>query len=167
MGEPGAAWSAVQAWLLEGANAPLMLVLLLLLWLFTLIRRRDEPEGRRPRRPEPVTLDELGRLAFQAARGRDDRLWRGLFINGAEARTLLGDRAQAFVEFRTPEVLRSVMNSISDQIPLDSVFVGVETDEDGNHALHIRSPTQGERRVGIGNSVRIGVAWRLVGGEPD
>lgn len=69
-------WVDVQAWLLEGANAPLLLVLLLLLWLLLIVRRREDPTVARPRRPEPITLQEMGRLAFQAARSRDERLSR-------------------------------------------------------------------------------------------
>lgn len=167
MEKVGAAWEALQAWLLEGANAPLLLVLLLLLWLLTIVRRRDDPRERRPRRPEPVSLEELGRLAFQAARSRDDHLWRDLFINGAEARSLLGDRAQAFVEGRSPELLRSVLDAVADQVPLDAVFDGIETDDAGHHAIRMRSETKGPRLVGIGRSVQMGVAWRLVGGETD
>lgn len=161
----GAAWDDVQSWLLEGSNAPLLLLLLLLLWLLTVVRRRDDPRGRRPRRPEPVSADELGRLAFQAARSRDAHMWRDLFINGAEARELLGDRAQAFVEVRTPEVLRSVLGAVADQIPIDAIFDGIETDDTGQHALRVRSETKGARLVGIGRSVQLGVAWRLLGGD--
>jgi hypothetical protein len=161
----GAAWGGVQAWLLEGSNAPLLLVLLLLLWLLTAVRRREDPRARRPRRPEPVNLDELGRLAFQAARSRDAHMWRDLFINGAEARGLLGDRAQAFVEARTPDVLRSVLDAVADQIPVDAIFDGIETDDAGQHALRVRSETKGPRIVGIGRSVQLGVTWRLLGGD--
>lgn len=168
MDKVGAAWEGLQAWLLEGANAPLLLVLLLLLWLLTIVRRRDDPRERRPRRPEPVNLEELGRLAFQAARSRDAHLWRNLFINGAEARSLLGgERAQAFVETRTPELLRSVLDAVADQVPRDAVFDGIETDDAGHHAIRMRSESQGPRLVGIGRSVQMGVAWRLVGGDTD
>lgn len=160
-----AGWAGVQAWLLEGSNAPLLLVLLLLLWLLTVVRRRDDPRDRRPRRPEPVTIDELGRLAFQAARSHDLHLWRDLFINGKEARALLGEKAQAFVEARTPELLHRVLDAVADQIAVDAVYDGIETDAAGHHALRVRSPTQGERLVGIGRSVQLGVAWRLVGGQ--
>lgn len=167
MEKVGAAWGGVQAWLLEGANAPLLLVLLLLLWLLTVVRRREEPHLRRPRRPEPVNLDELGRFAFQAARSRDDHLWRDLFINGAEARALLGDRAQAFLEARPPDVLRSVLDAVADQIPRDAIFDGLETDDAGHHALRIRSEQAGPGLVGIGRAVQLGVAWHLLGGDVD
>jgi hypothetical protein len=71
----------IHAWLLEGANGPLVLVLLLVLWLWLLLRRREDA-ARRPRRPEPLNLDELGRLCFQAAMNEDRQLWRDLFVNG-------------------------------------------------------------------------------------
>jgi len=159
------AWSDVQSWLLEGANAPLLLVLLLLLWLLLIVRRREEPAGVRPRRPEPVTLQELGRLAFQAARGRDERLWRDLFINGAEARALVGTRAEAFLETRPPVRLREALDLVSSQIPLDGTFDGLVTGADGVHAVRVESETRGPSMVGIGRSVQLGVIWRLVGGD--
>ena len=158
-------WDAVRAWLLEGANAPLLLVLLLLLWLLLIVRRRDDSAQARPRRPEPVSLQELGRLAFQAARSRDERLWRDLFINGAEARALMGDHAEGFLEARSPTTLRQDLDAIADQIPRDGVFGGIQTDDTGLHAVTVQSESVGPRPVGIGRSVQLGVTWRLLGGE--
>ncbi len=158
-------WDGVQEWLLEGYNAPLLLVLLLLGWLWMLVRRREEGQ-RRPKRPEPLNLDELGRLAFQAARGRDLHLWRDLFINGAEARDLLGDRAKSFLESRSPQVLAAVLDAVGDAIPADSRFGGMVTAEDGTHALQAVSES-GTVDVPLGRSVQVGVTFRLVGGSLD
>jgi hypothetical protein len=163
----GATWEAVQQWLLDGYNASLVLVLLLLGWLLMLLRRRDATELRvQPRRPEPLTLDELGRLAFQAARSRDDRLWRDLFIHGAEARLLLGDRAQEFLEVRTPEVLRGVLDAVASALPRSATYAGIETDPTGIHALKALTDDGTVTRLSIGRSVQVGVQFRLLGGDP-
>jgi hypothetical protein len=163
----GAAWEAVQEWLLHGYNAPLVLVLLLLSWLLMLNRRRDDADARvQRRRPEPLTLDELGRLAFLAARSRDDHLWRDLFVHGAEARALLGDRAQGFLETRTPEVLKGVLDVVATALPQGATYAGIETDPTGVHALKALTDDGTVTRLSIGRSVQVGVHFRLLGGDP-
>ena len=158
-------WESFQDWLREGANAPLLVAMLLLCWLLLLVRRRED-ESRKPRRPEPVSLDELGRLAFQAALSGDPHLWRDLFVNGAEARRLLGEQAGAFLETRSPEVLAKVLATVAPDVPTGSVYAGVDTDDRGVHALRVRYPNGREADVVIGRAVQVGMAWRLWGGDP-
>lgn len=158
---------ALLTWLQTGANGALVVVLLLMGWLWMLVRRRDDGVAERPVRPEPLSSDELGRTAFKAAMQRDTQLWRDLFINGAEARALLGDEAAGFLEARSPEVLDGVLDATAAHIPTGATYGGVERDASGSLALVVVLPDGGDRDLApIGHAVQLGTIWRLWGGRP-
>jgi hypothetical protein len=163
---PGPSEAAL-AWLQTGANGPLVLVLLLMGWLWMLVRRRESDTPERRLRPAPMSLDKLGRAAFLAALNRDQQMWRDLFVNGAEARTLLSDGAATFLEARTPAVLDSVLHSVVAEVRSGSIYGGVETDASGGHALRVTLPDGGVALAPIGHTVQVGPAWRLWGGRPE
>lgn len=155
-------------WLQTGSNGPLVVVLLLLGWLWLLVRRRPGDEGvQRRLRPSPLNDEELGRVAFRALLSRDTGLWRDLFVNGAEARSLLDDRAQDFLEDRPPELLDGVLDHLSEGVPIGATYSGVEVSEDGQRAVRVKLPNGGEHLVSLGHAVQIGAALRLWGGLPD
>lgn len=166
MPDPGPA-DAILSWLHSGANGPLVVVLLLMGWLWMLVRRREGDRLERPVRPNPLSLDELGRTAFKAAMQRDAQLWRDLFVNGAEARRLLGDDAARFLEARTPAVLDGVLDSTAAYIPVGATYGGVEGDAAGSLALIVRMPDDPTPDLApIGHAVQVGSIWRLWGGRP-
>ena len=76
-------------WLKNQDNVYLIITVLLLLWLWLLVHRRQEEEKKIPQRPIALTVEDLGRKVFIAIRSTDIFLYRGLFINGGEAKFLL------------------------------------------------------------------------------
>jgi hypothetical protein len=166
MSDPSPA-DALLTWLQTGANGPLVVVLLLMGWLWMLVRRRGDETASRPVRPNPLSLDELGRTAFKAAMQQDLWLWRDLFVNGAEARALLGEQATAFLETRSPDVLDGVLAATAAHIPAGATYGGVEHDATGGLALVVVLPGDGGRDLApIGHGVQLGTIWRLWGGRP-
>lgn len=158
---------AVLDWLQTGANGPLVVVLLLMGWLWMLVRRRGGDQPVRRVRPEPLTLDELGRTVFKAAMLQDIGLWRDLFVNGAEARGLLGDGATPFLERRTPEVLDEVLRATIARVPTGATYGGLDQDKAGRLALIIELPNGGGTDLApLGHAVQVGRSWRLWGGKP-
>jgi hypothetical protein len=146
-------------------TAMLVVVLLLLSWLLMRVRRlaSDEDKGPAFRRPDPLSIHELGHFAFQAARSRDTRTWRALFLNGAEARSLLGTQADRWLAENTEVELGDKLDLIAGCIPAQAAYAGCEQQQDGRVALRVR-PLNGEDvLIAIGRPQQIGQLWRLVG----
>jgi len=141
-------------------TALLVVAALLCLWLWMLVRRRDEaPEFRRP---TPLSLNELGRMVFQAARSRDRRTWRALFLNGAEAANRMGDGAEAWLESHSMPALSRSLEAIGSSIPAKTIYVGCEEGPDGRCALKLKEPEGSEFLIAVGHAEKVGAAWRLV-----
>ncbi len=155
-----------QAVPLDQRTALLLVVVLLLTWLLVRVRRltTQEDTGPRFRRPDPLSLTELGHFAFQAARSRDTRTWRALFLNGGEARALLGAEAEAWLAENTELALGDKLELVAECIPADATYAGCEAQEDGRVALRVR-PADGsaELLVAFGRPVQVGRMVRLVG----
>ena len=93
-----------------------------------MVNRRQE-ERSLPERPLPLTVEDLGRKVFTYARSNDVFSYRGLFINGSEARNLLGNLANEFLEKRNPQRLAQSLQTLKDEIPNSAIYVGLGTKE--------------------------------------
>lgn len=142
-------------------TALLVVAFLLCLWLWLLVRRRDEAP--RVNRPTPLSLDELGRMVFQAARSRDVRTWRGLFLNGVEASARMGERSEGWLADHSTGPLGVLLDSVAESIPRGAIYVGCEAQPDGRCAMRVRLQGDEDMYVLVGRAEQVGVAWRLVG----
>ena len=148
-------------WFQERDNLLLLLALLLCMW-WLLIRRRYEEEKRRPSRPMPLSEDELGRFIFQALRNSNFFLWRDLFLNGGEARDLLGEHGEAYLEARSREVLSESLSRLAGMLPNGAIYSGVEIEDE--RLFLLAQPSKGEpKRLEIGTITRVERLWRLFG----
>jgi hypothetical protein len=141
-------------------TALLVVAALLCLWLWLLVRRREET--RRFERPIPLTLDELGRMVFQAARSQDRRTWRALFLNGAEAADRMGREAERWLETHDMAHLADLLDAINESIPPQTIYLGCEEQRDGRCALKLKQPEGDEFLVAVGRADKVGTAWRLI-----
>ena len=149
-------------WTLTDQDVALLVVAVLLcLWLWLLVRRRDETP--KANRPTPLSLHELGRMVFQAARSRDVRTWRGLFLNGAEASARMGSRAESWLSEHGTGPLAELLDSVAESIPMGAIYVGCEPQPDGRCAIRVRQQGGDDFLVLVGRAEQVGVAWRLVG----
>lgn len=142
-------------------TALLVVAVLLCLWLWLIVRRREEEE--QFKRPTPLSLNELGRMVFQAARSQDQRVWRALFLNGAEAAKRMGKQADEWLEEHSMMRLAELLEAIGQCIPAKSIYVGCEQQEDGRCVLKLRHAEGEEFLVAIGRAEKVGAAWRLIG----
>lgn len=149
----------------DAQTAMLVVVLLLLSWLLVRVRRLASDEDRGPvfRRPDPLSIHELGHFAFQAARSRDTRTWRALFLNGAEARSVLGKQADRWLAENTEVELGDKLDLIAGCIPAQATYAGCEEQDDGRVALRVRPQAGDDMLIAIGRPQQIGHLWRLVG----
>jgi len=141
-------------------TALLVVAALLCMWLWLLVRRREETKEFK--RPTPLSLNELGRMVFQAARSGDDRTWRALFLNGAEAADRMGNEADAWLESHSIHRLADLLDAIGQCIPARTIYVGCEQQPDGRCAMKLRRPEGDEFLVAVGRADRVGAAWRLI-----
>jgi len=156
-------------WLKDQDNVFLIVAVLLLLWLWLLVHRRQEEEKKIPQRPIALQVEDLGRKAFIAIRSNDMYLYRGLFINGGEAKALLGDMAKEYLEKRSVRVLKNSMQTLIEEIPNNSTYVGLSTTEGTKLIIRIKTGDE-ERDIYVGSVTRIDNSWRLlepVGGLAD
>ena len=148
-------------WLKNQDNVYLIIVILLLLWLWLLVHRRQEEDKKIPQRPIALQVEDLGRKAFVAIRNNDLYLYRGLFINGGEAKSLLGDLAKEYLDKRSPKVLKESMQTLIAEVPRDATYVGLSTTEGTKLIIKIKSGTE-EKDLYVGSVTRIENSWRLL-----
>ncbi len=148
-------------WLKSQDNAFLIIAVLLLLWLWLLVNSRQEEEKKIPQRPIALQVEDLGRKAFIAIRSNDMYLYRGLFINGGEAKSLLGDLAKEYLDKRSAKVLKDSMQTLIAEIPNDATYVGLSTTEGTKLIIKIKSGTE-EKDLYVGSVTRIDNSWRLL-----
>ena len=156
------AQAVVPEWIQDRDTALLVIALLLALWLWLLVRRRED-EQRRPTRSTPLSHEELALVCFRCGTGQDLETYRGLFLNGSEAFDMLGDDAETYLEARTFSVLRDSLALLGERIPHGAVFHGVALREGDRLEMEVK--LQDGRMVmgSLGTVVRVGVAWRLFG----
>ena len=148
-------------WLKSQDNAFLIIAVLLLLWLWLLVHRRQEEDKKIPQRPIALQVEDLGRKAFIAIRNNDIYLYRGLFINGGEAKSLLGDLAKEYLDKRSAKVLKNSMQTLIAEVPNDATYVGLSTTEGTKLIIKIKSGTE-EKDLYVGSVTRIDNSWRLL-----
>ena len=139
----------------------LVVAILLLLWLWLLVNRRQESNASIPQRPIALSVEDLGRKVFICSRSNDLFTFRSLFINGNEARTLLGPLAAAYLERRSPQILKTSLEELSDIIPTTAVYIGLAKTEGTELIIKIRDGNV-ERDITIGSVTNIDNSWRLL-----
>ena len=139
----------------------LVVAILLLLWLWLLVNRRQESSKSIPQRPIALSVEDLGRKVFICSRSNDLFTFRSLFINGNEARTLLGPLAGAYLEQRSPQILKTSLEELSDSIPNTAVYIGLAKTEGTELIIKIRDG-EVERDITIGSVTNIDNSWRLL-----
>ena len=135
--------------------------MLLLLWLWLLVHRRQEEEKKIPQRPIALKVEDLGRKAFVAIRSNDMYLYRGLFINGSEAQSLLGEMAREYLEKRSVQVLKDSMQNLIAEVPNNAIYVGLSTTEGTKLIIKIKTGDD-EKDIYVGSVTRIDNSWRLL-----
>ena len=151
----------VPKWLQNQDNAFLIIVVLLLLWLWLLVHRRQEEERKIPERTIALNVADLGRKAFISIRSNDLFVYRGLFINGKEAKMLLGNMAKEYLERRSVEVLKESMQLLIEEIPKNATYVGLATTEGTKLIITIKDGEK-EHDIYIGSVTRVENSWRLL-----
>ena len=73
----------IPEWMQQQHNAFLLVALLLTLWLWLLVNRRQEEEKIFVRK-SPLSNEELGRAIFSACLSKDFMVYRSLFLNAKE-----------------------------------------------------------------------------------
>ena len=133
---------------------------LLALLLLSRVNRRKAVVRRASRRT-PLSVDELGRAAFQAARSADLDLFRALFLTGGEAARLLGtDQADQWLQQRSNAVLLDSLAALA-------VYCAPGTTLYRAHlsgellVLTVRAEASGEREVPVATVRQVGPAYRF------
>ena len=148
-------------WLQDRNTALLLVVLLLVLWLWLLVRRREEEGQNIPTRPTPMSADELGRIVFMAARSQDLTRYRGLFLNGAEAKQILDSHAAAYLEQRSFEVLKESLATLAAQLPTGCTYDGLAEQRGRMMTIQVKT-REGPQPIKVGTVARVGPVWRLL-----
>ena len=148
-------------WLQDNNTWLLVVALLLLLWLWLLIRRREE-DSLSPIRPTPMSADELGRIVFMAARSRDLSRYRGLYLNGPEARTELGVHADSYLDQRSYTVLQHSLDELTRQIPATAIYNGVGEHRGRMFFIRVKFINNQVNIIKVGTHTRLGPVWRLL-----
>ena len=148
-------------WMKQQENALLLIALLLTLWLWLLVSRRQE-ESVRDLRKSPLTADELGRAVFACCLSKDLKGYRSLFLNAREAHDKLGAVAEAFLEQRNLSLLQQAFAQVQSQISVGSVYLGVDDQGKTTMVIRVRSVDGEERSVPVGSITVVGSVLRLL-----
>ena len=141
----------------------LALVALLLLWALTRSEEEKKVRRARPMRHSPVTLDELGRLVYGIAKGNNLDDYRALYINGGEARELIGgEAAEAYLNTRTVPMLSKSLQGLFDALNGGQQYRGVESLPDERFALRFLGENGEEQVVPVASYVEVKAVLRLV-----
>lgn len=150
----------IPPWLQNQNNALLVSALLLALWLWLLVSKREE-EQRLPQRQMPLTSDELGRMVFMAVLSRNLKSYRSLFLNAFEAKEKLGNYSEQYLEKRDLSFLQKAFSELESQIPKGTVYIGVDKSETTLLSIVVRKENV-EVSIPIGSISKIGLAIRLL-----
>jgi hypothetical protein len=154
-----------QTWLKQHIREIEALLALLTLWLITRIYGQTSAKNspKAPTRSAPVTEEELGRILFGVGRGRDVDAYRTLFLNGAEAMTVLGaDNAERYLAKRSLAALEDACERLSSLLPSGTSYIKTEVTSTHQCILHVANPDGSGRTVAVGTIVRLGAVLRLV-----
>lgn len=138
-----------------------LLLLVLVLLLFWLLLRVQEPEAQRVQRT-PLSPGELARMTFDAARAADVRAWRELFLRGEAARAVLGEDAASWLAACTLEALTPDFQTLHRALRPGVLFAGGRADADGRCFLTVRTAAGATQEHAIGRFVKVGTALRLL-----
>lgn len=138
---------------------------MLTLWLITRIYGQTSQKNARqpPKRPSPVTAEELGRILFGIGRAQDGEAYRGLFLNGAEAMQVLGaDQANTYISERSHSELEAACERLSRQLPSGTSYLKTEVTPTHVCVLHIAQPDGTGQALTVGSVAKVGAVLRLV-----
>ena len=147
-------------WMQQQHNAFLLVALLLTLWLWLLVTRRQDEENKFFRRA-PLTIEELGRAIFSACLSKDFMVYRSLFVNAKEAHDKLGHVAEQFLEQRSQAVLKESFENLCAKIQIGFIFRG-SIDEMGILSIKVEPTTRIEMLLPIGTMTLVGNVYRLL-----
>ena len=150
----------IPEWMRQQDTALLLIALLLSLWLWLLVQRRQEEN--RDHRKSPLTPNELGRAVFVSALSKDIKTYRSLYLNAKEVHEMLGTVAEAFLEKRNVNVLQQAFRKLCVQIPVGSVYLGIDEAEKKTLVIKVRLSNQDETSVAIGTITSVGPVLRLL-----
>ena len=97
-----------------------------------------------------------------AARSNDLSSYRGLFINGSEARDLLKELAGSYLEHRSYTVLKSSLEALSSQLPDQAIYDGLGEKKGRMLTIRIRDQSGAARNLKVGTVTQLGPIWRLL-----
>ena len=109
-----------------------------------------------------MSTDELGRFVFMAARSRDLSLYRGLYLNGSEARDILNDLAGSYLEHRSYEVLKESLEFLSSQLPKAAIYDGLGEKKGRMLTIKVRDGSGSSKTLKVGTVTQVGSIWRLL-----
>ena len=150
----------IPEWMQQQHNAFLLVALLLTLWLWLLVTRRQDEESKFVRK-SPLSIEELGRAIFSACLSKDFMVYRSLFVNAKEAHDKLGHVAEQFLEQRSQAALRESFESLCEKIQVGFVFRG-SVDETGVLSIKVEPKTRIEMLIPIGTMTLVGNVYRLL-----
>lgn len=145
----------------QGNSTGLLLVAVLLCMLLLSRVHREERGRRRPARKAPLSPEELGHFVFEAGRSANIELYRGLYLSGGEARSLMGEQAADYLDRRDPRVIEESLLSLGACLLNGSVFECVESKGEGEFSIRFRLPDGIRSHLDIGSAVKVGAIWRL------
>ena len=148
-------------WLQDQNTGLLLVTLLLTLWLWMLVRRRDEDPVAEAR-PTPMSADELGRFVFMAARSEDLSRYRGLFLNGSEAHEVLNNFAHSYLEHRSYNVLKRSLTDLTRRLPSQAIYVGLGEQKGRMFTIKVKNHSGELHTIKIGTVTQLGPVWRLL-----
>ena len=142
----------------------LAIIGLLLLWLYTRKHNR-EVEARRPVRANPLSPDELGRVLFGLIQSKNALAYRALFLNGSEARTMMGQAdAEAYLEGRSGAHLQKAFQRMVEKVPQGAMYQECSISEEVC-TLVVTTPEGAEIPLAVGRVALVGAVIRLVSPE--
>ena len=139
----------------------LAIIGLLLLWLYTRKHNR-EVEARRPIRANPLSPDELGRVLFGLLQSKNALGYRALFLNGVEARTMMGQEdAESYLEERSGVFLQGAFQAMVAKMPIGAIYKECSISEEVC-TLVIADTSGKEFALSVGRVALVGAVIRLV-----